>query len=162
MEGDFGEFLGGIQIITGGAVVIPGAGDAGLEEIKGGSAVRDGDLTSAGGGIGFLAFDEIELGSDQRDECGIVAPCGIGDGGFSLNGELAEHEDAGIRKAAELAFFPTVGGEGGEAGSFADTSGDDVLAYDGFDTGVTRAERGLDFVERAADIGGGFAPLAAQ
>ena len=58
LEGDFGEFLGGIEFIAGGAVVVAGAGDAGLEQIAGAAASGDGNLALAAGGVGFIVLDE--------------------------------------------------------------------------------------------------------
>jgi hypothetical protein len=65
LEGDFGEFLGGIQVIGGGAVVAARAGDARLEEIAVGEATVHGKLALAAGGIGLLVLDEVELGGNE-------------------------------------------------------------------------------------------------
>lgn len=155
LEGDFGEFLGGVEVVAGGAVVVAGAGEVGLQEIALVQAAGDGDLAMAVGGVRSAGLDDVELVADDVDERGGVAPGGVGDGVFPLQGEFAEDQQAVIDDAVQQAFFPAVGGVDGEAVGVGNAGGQERVADDGTNAGEANAEGGFEFVEGLADGGGG-------
>ncbi len=72
LEGDFGEFLGGIEIVTGAAIEVADAGQVGFQQVELGGAGSVGDLAIPGGGCGFGFLNDIKSRRVASDQFGTL------------------------------------------------------------------------------------------